>query len=530
MFKKNQPTFEPDAPIVVIVVSGALRLLFKHYLSNRINILGKEAREAGAKDVVYLCLSRFASIPVPGVRDASFVTSSTLRRLAKENSFIIVDQDQYHASHEWMVDLHEYAIKHNAITYPTPPQDDPPNQINHLRLRTALAAVPSSISIEYINGLCNRLASASSPQNCPVIAQLPHLQIERTSKDLSFPFRQACATEKPVTFMVELNNDCNYNCYMCPYHGGRQKRGSSFVSSSDKTSMDLTFFKDIIDQIACLDRPYEDGKYPIKIVPYFRGEITLHPQWKEAVLYIKSKKLSVYFSTNGSQWSDEDIDFVINNDIDRIQVSINGIDQETHKKLRLNNEYEKVAGTALNLIKKREALGKKSPVIQVCNIFNERTISEMDAFIEYWLPKVDCLFITPENFKPEEHNFNKMYKTEFAPELIPDPTIRPPCHLIKDNLNILADGTAMLCEGLPPTTSMGHASNQSVAELIDVQMRQSIIKEHGAGNYENPTCKDCQQWLGAEYTQIRHEGDFVFNEGAIFKTYENNGKKVIPVN
>ena len=64
----------------------------------------------------------------------------------------------------------------------------------------------------------------------------------------------------------------------------------------------------------------------------------LYPKGKEVVSYIKEKDRC--YCTNGSTWDDKDVEFVVDKNVDVIQVSLNGHDEESHKN-RLNGSFEK---------------------------------------------------------------------------------------------------------------------------------------------------------------------------------------------
>ena len=56
-------------------------------------------------------------------------------------------------------------------------------------------------------------------------------------QDLSFYFRSSFALNKPKVFQVEVTNNCNLACIMCPYTEQTRKKGN----------MGLEVFKTIVD-------------------------------------------------------------------------------------------------------------------------------------------------------------------------------------------------------------------------------------------------------------------------------------------
>src|SRR5262249_37692920 len=153
----------------------------------------------------------------------------------------------------------------------------------------------------------------------------------------------------------------------------------------------LDTFTRVVDEIAALDRVY-DPATPIMVSPYRRGELLLYPHWREALKHIKSKpNLIAYFSSNGSRWTDDDIEFVLDEGLDQLQISVEGFDVESHRRIRNNGEYEKVADTIRRLMKRRAQKNLNKPVVQLAHTLNETNFELTDQYIDYWLEKADAL-------------------------------------------------------------------------------------------------------------------------------------------
>ena len=85
----------------------------------------------------------------------------------------------------------------------------------------------------------------------------------------------------PTVYVVELTSICNLACVMCP---------NPRMPHSDLGHIDLGLFKKIIDDIS----PYAEF-----LMLYWMGEPTLHPRFKDAIKYARSRiKGKIVVSTN----------------------------------------------------------------------------------------------------------------------------------------------------------------------------------------------------------------------------------------
>ena len=85
----------------------------------------------------------------------------------------------------------------------------------------------------------------------------------------------------PKRVVVELTNSCNLHCDYCPRHHIIMQEG--FMSPK--------LFKSIIDQ--CHEHKYD-------VIPFWRGEMFLHPDVIELLTYAVYSVPHVYITTNGT--------------------------------------------------------------------------------------------------------------------------------------------------------------------------------------------------------------------------------------
>ena len=87
----------------------------------------------------------------------------------------------------------------------------------------------------------------------------------------------------PKRITLELTNRCNISCTFCPRHEMGHLLGF----------MDTRLAYRLIDEMA--------EHLPLTLVPFFRGESLLHPDWWRIIAYAHQKGIgSVHYQRNTS--------------------------------------------------------------------------------------------------------------------------------------------------------------------------------------------------------------------------------------
>lgn len=129
----------------------------------------------------------------------------------------------------------------------------------------------------------------------------------------------------PSTIMLELTNQCNLACTICP-------REYQYGKEMDKGMMDINLAKRIIDEVS----PYIDS-----IGLTGMGETFMYKQIEEVVDYIKSKNKGIIISISTNAVLPGFIDKVskVLGKIDTIQISIDGLDK-VYNSIRINSDFK----------------------------------------------------------------------------------------------------------------------------------------------------------------------------------------------
>lgn len=249
----------------------------------------------------------------------------------------------------------------------------------------------------------------------------------------------------PKRIHVELNAVCNLSCPMCPRHFVEEKPGF----------MTWELWKKIIDESS----QYED----VSIIPFWRGESLLHPEFNAFIEYASNKVNSIQFTTNGMLISEKNIDALLK--MDFISISI-------HNKLGLKN--------AKWLLNQRKS---SKPHIQISFVEGEKTIdkfmneiildSELGGFdrVRYFeLHTEDGTFGANRNPRLEERIY---------------------CNKLNEILVIDVEGDISRCSYVWECEQELNVNKSSIYEIWHSKPYMKIRSK-----YPDQTCSKCDQWAG----------------------------------
>jgi radical SAM protein with 4Fe4S-binding SPASM domain len=151
---------------------------------------------------------------------------------------------------------------------------------------------------------------------------------------------------KPFTVSIEPTTSCNLRCPECP--SGLRK----FTRNTGNISMEM--YQQIIDQLS------PDLLY---LNLYFQGEPYLHPHFFKMVEYASDKNIYTATSTNAHFLTAEAAKKTVESGLDRIIISLDGLDQETYEKYRFGGSFDRVMEGLRNLVMWKKKLKSLTPYI-----------------------------------------------------------------------------------------------------------------------------------------------------------------------
>ena len=172
--------------------------------------------------------------------------------------------------------------------------------------------------------------------------------------------RQASVYGMPPAIGIELTNHCNLHCPECASGSGDMKREKGF--------MDIELFNRIISEL----KPY---LYRINL--YFQGEPLMHPGFFSFIG--NSGKIRTVMSTNGHFLSEENSEKIVRSGLNKLIISLDGIDQDTYSAYRIGGNIDTVTNGIRNVSNARKKYNSPLKIeIQVLvNRFNEFQLPEI---------------------------------------------------------------------------------------------------------------------------------------------------------
>ena len=171
---------------------------------------------------------------------------------------------------------------------------------------------------------------------------------------------------------------CNLSCAKCLVHSPEYPRGKEMLQDLDR--MKLANIVKVFDEIMSF-RP--------TVSPSFWSEPLLNKRlFKNFVLEAKKRNIPVSINTNALLIDNDMAEFLVDN-LDIVSVSIDAFTSKTLELTRSTNELDKIKKAIQMLLDKR---GDNSmPRIVVSFTVEDENLHEKDAFLKYWIKKVDAI-------------------------------------------------------------------------------------------------------------------------------------------
>jgi radical SAM protein with 4Fe4S-binding SPASM domain len=294
----------------------------------------------------------------------------------------------------------------------------------------------------------------------------------------------------PRFIALEASRLCNLRCTMCALH-------SDFIDHSHTETHPKHFHLDkyrwILDQLG----PYRDS---ISVAPQFWGEPFMSPHLRDMILYAEEKGIRLGFTTNGTLWDDDMIDFMIKHKVQTLFVSMDGATRETYEQVRIGASYDKLVHNLHRLIERKKALGSATPYLTINMALFPENRHEQDKMIQDWLGRANMVAISNHcvnNVVPELH---------FGLERIPCPTLWDAMH-INTNGDVIP-----CCRDSGYEEVMGNAYETPILEIWNNDRYRLFRKKHMLREWMDiPICARCDSWT-CRSKRIVRRGDLVIHQ------------------
>lgn len=264
-----------------------------------------------------------------------------------------------------------------------------------------------------------------------------NLAIVETGFLFSRIFRKVIVFGKPWAASIEPTTSCNLRCTECPTGTQSLTRPKGNLKTEDFTKI--------------LDRLSPELLY---LTLYFQGEPLLNPHFTEMVSLARNRGVFVATSTNGHFLDSEKSAEIVQSGLNHLIISVDGLDQTTYEKYRVNGNLSKVLQGIEILLAARSAAKSRLPFIEIQFIVmrhNEHQMPQMKEFASR--TGIDRLsFKTAQvyNFNSENSiiptlNEKSRYRHNQQGDWVPSKKIRNRCHRIWSSIVVTWDGNVVPC-------------------------------------------------------------------------------------
>jgi radical SAM protein with 4Fe4S-binding SPASM domain len=262
--------------------------------------------------------------------------------------------------------------------------------------------------------------------------------------------------------------------------------------SRKKGKMKLEVFREIIDRLS------PDLFY---LTLYFQGEPMLNPHFSEMVTMARKQNIFVATSTNGHYLDDKNIESIIKSRLNRLIISLDGLDQQTYEKYRVNGDLPTVLKGIKRLVAAKKDMNSYAPFIELQFIVmrhNEHQIPQMREFAKQ--AGVDKLaFKTAQVYNFDGENTiiptlksKSRYRQTSDRKWVLAKKIRNRCHRIWSSLVITWDGKVVpCCYDKDADHKTGNLLDESLSKIWKNQHYTAFRKQVLKNRSNTEICRNC---------------------------------------
>jgi len=200
--------------------------------------------------------------------------------------------------------------------------------------------------------------------------------------------RRIEASSRPYLLILDPCNYCNLRCPLCP----------TGVNDLGRTQSMMSF--------ECFKRYFDPhAPYLFEVYLHNWGESLINKDVFKMIAYAQKANVGTNLSSNLVTMTTDDMDQLLDSGLEYLVVSLDGTSPETYKQYRVRGDYDRVVANMRELIRRRNARGLKTPVIEWQYIVmkpNEHEVPEAERLAKEW--GVDLLRFIPVGMPYEFRN------------------------------------------------------------------------------------------------------------------------------
>lgn len=170
--------------------------------------------------------------------------------------------------------------------------------------------------------------------------------------------RGAVVNGGPKVVFIEITNRCNLLCETCP---------RTYFQREPLKSLSLNEFISIAEQFPLMKRALLHGI----------GEPLLNRELSQIIEYLKEREVEVIINSNGTLLTPAWQEKLVQSGLDQYRCSIDGAKDETYARIRGANLLPKLKQGLEGLVKTKERLGAKTPLISIWCVSTRENLQEL---------------------------------------------------------------------------------------------------------------------------------------------------------
>ena len=329
------------------------------------------------------------------------------------------------------------------------------------------------------------------------------------------------------SLFVYLTNKCNLKCNHCYMFSGEYSIEEIDIATWKTTLQDFVNI---------------GGQY----VTFSGGEVTIYKGFQDIIKFAKEIGLMVTVLSNGILWSEELVS-QLHSYIDEIQLSMDGYDKESYKKVRNYDGFSKVINT-IELFRKYNNINISVSITplyddldEFCANFYSFAVDFMNKYPNVFL-KFNYELIDGRNVESDE-KLNSQYRKQvkqLVDKIYPgfSSQVFANSYVNFERINscgyggitIAANGDVYFCNRITELKPFGNIKNLSIKEIY--HKSHEVLFEHSVDKVI--PCKDCEiKYLCGGGCRLKYEyksDGTIINSNCDLKNKQSYYKKMISAN
>ncbi len=186
--------------------------------------------------------------------------------------------------------------------------------------------------------------------------------------------KEGFVPDAPLQIIIELSNKCNLKCKNCARNIN--------IKGVSRSEQSLEQIKNITEQCRKLNVP--------TIALGLDDEPTMHTQFYDIVRLLNGSCIDLWVYTNGLNLSKEMAEFFVEQQVERLLVSIDAATAETYNEVRGGN-FQLLEENINRFLEIRESQKSKLPFLRLSFVKMQENIAEIPLFIKKWENKADII-------------------------------------------------------------------------------------------------------------------------------------------